>query len=106
MSWKDGFEYRENKFQVVLVFIDWQIASTYRNSLPISVVRTLRGFTQANGKLALILQNYKPEPQPLIYLETMPWFVQFYLHTLQAQVDGQVRGKSWKGIYYGPRCSR
>ncbi|KAF5360885.1 hypothetical protein D9756_004535 [Leucocoprinus leucothites] len=75
MQWQDGFQY----------------PSILNNSLPVSVTRTLRGFTQASGKLSLVLKNRRSTPQELIYLETMPWFIQFYLHTLQTRIDGHLR---------------
>ena len=30
----------------------------------------------------------------VIYVETMPWLLQFYLHTLEAQVNGTKTGLS------------
>lgn len=76
---------------------DSPIAPSYETSVPISVVRTLRGATQASGKLSLVISNHRSTPQSLVYLETMPWLVQFQLHTLQARVDGRIRGEqiSW-----------
>ncbi|KXN82279.1 GPI transamidase component PIG-T [Leucoagaricus sp. SymC.cos] len=78
----------------------YHLADVYDVSLPVSVTRTLRGFTQANGILSLVLRNHKQEPQQLIYLETMPWFIQFYLHTLQARVEGRIRDDIVSDITY------
>ena len=64
----------------------------------ISVRRTLKGTSQAEAQLTLVVTNNLPVQVSTGYLETMPWHLQFYLHTLQASVNGAARGKS---IYYG-----
>lgn len=92
MHWQGDFQYRTYGSFVVYCLLTY-ISATIQPVAPISVVRTLRGFSQANGKLSLVLRNHQPVPQSLIYLETMPWLVQFYLHTLQARVEGHLRGK-------------
>ena len=56
------------------------------NSL--SVQRTLRGSSQARGRLSVIVKNHHATPLHVLYLETMPWHVQFYLHTMKIHVDG------------------
>ena len=55
--------------------------------LPISVDRTLKGTSQAAGHLSLTISNRLPNTDmKVIYLETMPWYLQFYLHTMRAEV--------------------
>ncbi|KAF7767876.1 hypothetical protein Agabi119p4_7119 [Agaricus bisporus var. burnettii] len=78
----------------------FQYSPSYETSVPISVVRTLRGATQASGKLSLVISNHRSTPQSLVYLETMPWLVQFQLHTLHARVDGRIRDDVISNISY------
>ncbi|KAK0473320.1 GPI transamidase component PIG-T [Armillaria luteobubalina] len=52
-------------------------------SIPISVRRTLRGASQDRGQLSLVIKNNAPSSLQVFYLETMPWIVQFYLHTMR-----------------------
>ncbi|KAF8340802.1 GPI transamidase component PIG-T [Amanita rubescens] len=55
--------------------------------LPISVDRTLKGTSQAAGHLSLTVSNRLPNTDlKVIYLETMPWYLQFYLHTMHSEV--------------------
>jgi phosphatidylinositol glycan class T len=54
----------------------------------ISVKRTLRGSSQAWGQLETVITNESPVMVQVIYVETMPWLLQFYLHTLEARVNG------------------
>lgn len=55
---------------------------------PLSVQRTLKGSSQDRGQLSLVIINHEPTTVYARYLETMPWLVQFYLHTLQARAKG------------------
>ncbi|KAK0185635.1 Gpi16 subunit GPI transamidase component [Armillaria mellea] len=56
-------------------------------SIPISVRRTLRGASQDRGQLSLVIKNNGPSSLQVFYLETMPWIVQFYLHTMRVDSD-------------------
>ncbi|KAK0244622.1 Gpi16 subunit GPI transamidase component [Armillaria nabsnona] len=56
-------------------------------SMPISVRRTLRGASQDRGQLSLVIKNNAPSSLQVFYLETMPWIVQFYLHTMRVSSD-------------------
>jgi GPI-anchor transamidase subunit T len=60
------------------------------NSL--SVQRTLRGSSQARGQLSVVVKNHHSAPMHILYLETMPWHVQFFLHTMKIHVDGLRKG--------------
>ena len=62
------------------------------DSNPISVKRTLRGSSQAWGQLEAVIINQSPATVQVIYVETMPWLLQFYLHTLEARVNGTRTG--------------
>ncbi len=60
----------------------------------VSVRRSLKGTSQAEAQLTLVVTNNLPVTVSTGYLETMPWHLQFYLHTLQVSVDGVARGES------------
>lgn len=58
----------------------------------LSVQRTLRGSSQARGQLSVIVKNHSNSVLRVVYLETMPWLVQFYLHTLDIRINGVREG--------------
>ncbi|KIK70817.1 hypothetical protein GYMLUDRAFT_32877 [Collybiopsis luxurians FD-317 M1] len=66
--------------------------------VPFSVQRKLLGPTQDRGKLSIVVTNNQDEQLQLLYLETMPWIIQFYLHT--ARVDSEHRDNSISNISY------
>ena len=43
--------------------------------------------------MRVTIQNNREHDVELLYLETMPWLVTFYLHTLALTVGGARRGK-------------
>ncbi|KAI0727123.1 Gpi16 subunit GPI transamidase component [Fomitopsis betulina] len=68
----------------------------------ISVHRTLHGASQHAGRLALSVTNNHNTELQAGYLETLPWLLQFYLHTLHAEIDSQPRDDLVKLISYTP----
>ena len=58
----------------------------------ISVRRSLKGVNQADAQFTLIVTNNRAEQVRTGYLETMPWLLQFYLHSLRVLSDGVPRG--------------
>lgn len=56
---------------------------------PLSVSRWLTGHGQERGGLRVLLTNTSPSPLEIVYLESLPWFMKPYLHTLQATVQGK-----------------
>jgi hypothetical protein len=52
----------------------------------IIVHRTLHGSTQSHGVLAVRLTNPGAVIAEVAYLETLPWIVQLYVHTLRVSV--------------------
>ncbi len=48
--------------------------------------RQLQG-SQAYGKLIVDIRNYQNETVVIQWLETMPWFISYYLHTLKATLN-------------------
>ncbi|KAF6749392.1 GPI transamidase component GPI16 [Ephemerocybe angulata] len=71
-------------------------------STPLSVQRTLKESSQAHGQLSVVLKNHESYPIQAVYLETMPWIVQFYLHTLTATVDGHPYSSAFSNLSYIP----
>ncbi|KAJ6579120.1 Gpi16 subunit GPI transamidase component [Mycena vulgaris] len=69
---------------------------------PLSIQRTLHGSSQDRGQLSVSITNTGPAAVQAAYLETMPWIVQFYLHTLVLRVDGLPRPDLLHNISYTP----
>ncbi|KAF4577470.1 Subunit of the glycosylphosphatidylinositol transamidase complex-like protein [Pleurotus pulmonarius] len=88
MRWPSGFQYPLGSASVPLV--------------PLALQRTLTGASQANGHLAVRVQNRLDEELRVVYLETMPWLVQFYVHTLSATVDGRKHAGLISNVSYIP----
>jgi len=68
----------------------------------ISVQRTLRGSSQSRGHLTAVITNNNPTELQIIYLETVPWLLQFYLHTLKTFCDGVARADLISVMAYTP----
>ncbi|TFK22012.1 Gpi16 subunit GPI transamidase component [Coprinopsis marcescibilis] len=82
---------------------DHLAASSTREPLTsLSLQRTLRESSQLDGHLTVSLTNHKDTSTDVLYLETMPWIVQFYLHTLVATVEGRVKVDAVSNISYIP----
>jgi phosphatidylinositol glycan class T len=73
----------------------------HHSSVPLSVQRTLRGSSQARGQLSIVITNNWLTELHVIYLETMPWLLQFYLHTLRIHSDDDVPCGAQTG-FFGP----
>lgn len=59
---------------------------------PFSAQRTLFGSSQAYGQLNVVVTNNRDVDIYALYLETMPWLIQFYLHTMEVRIGGVRRG--------------
>jgi phosphatidylinositol glycan class T len=57
----------------------------------LTAVRSLRGSDQTRGGLTVHITNYLENPQRVYYVETMPWIIKFYLHTLATSIDSEPR---------------
>ncbi|KAJ7686274.1 GPI transamidase component PIG-T [Mycena rosella] len=64
--------------------------------------RILRGSGQALGTVSVVIVNNGAHEVEALYLETMPWIVQIYLHTLCASVEGRPRDDLVHNILYIP----
>ncbi|KAH8832907.1 Gpi16 subunit GPI transamidase component [Flagelloscypha sp. PMI_526] len=70
--------------------------------VPVSIRRTLSGTTQDRGQLSILLNNHLNEEIKIRWLETMPWFATFYLHTIQTTVNGHKTNGLVSQITYFP----
>ncbi|EAU80935.2 GPI transamidase component GPI16 [Coprinopsis cinerea okayama7 len=91
------------------IAMEWAInfdhLAAARNQKPqtsLSVQRTLKERSQLNGQLSVSLTNHDETTLEVLYLETMPWIVQFYLHTLVPRVNGVVQNEAVSNISYIP----
>ncbi|THH31595.1 hypothetical protein EUX98_g2584 [Antrodiella citrinella] len=69
---------------------------------PISVQRTLKGSIQSQGRLSVVITNHLPITLQTSYLETMPWLLQFFLHSLQTFHNGVSRDDLVSIVSYTP----
>ena len=87
---------------------------TAQSPLPLPLLYAERSFTghgQERGGVQALLTNPSLHTAiEFIYLESLPWFMKPYLHTLKAQVSRQKHGASQssiiKDIYYKPAVDR
>ncbi|GJE92588.1 Gpi16 subunit GPI transamidase component [Phanerochaete sordida] len=64
--------------------------------------RRLSGSDQYKGQLSVVLTNKAPHEVKTSYLETMPWLLQFYLHSLRVVCDGIPRDDLVSIVSYTP----
>lgn len=98
------FELTETKDYDMFIITD-----NTRDTLPvkqseISVSRSLTGYGQDKGGSRTVFKNKSSSPIRLIYLETLPWFMRTYLHTLKVQ--GAPASEVVQSIYYKPEIDR
>lgn len=67
---------------------------------PLHASRQITGYGQERGGMHIQLRNPHPYAQRIVYLESLPWFLRPYMHTLQ--VNGGVVEK----MYYKPLLDR
>ncbi|CAK5270079.1 unnamed protein product [Mycena citricolor] len=70
--------------------------------IPLSIRRTLEGPTQDHGRLSVHMVNEGPNVIHTAYLETMPWIIQFYLHTMTVRLNGMPRNDLVHNFSYIP----
>jgi hypothetical protein len=106
IKWLEAFTYRMFDLSALDKFASsnvCSIAQSYNPSSspgskftielpPFSVQRTLFGSSQAYGQLSVVVTNNRDVDTYALYLETMPWLIQFYLHTMEVHVSGVRRG--------------
>ncbi|KIP02943.1 hypothetical protein PHLGIDRAFT_130443 [Phlebiopsis gigantea 11061_1 CR5-6] len=67
-----------------------------------TVRRTLKGSDQYKGHLSVVITNHLMSELQTSYLETMPWLLQFYLHSLRVEHDGVSRDDLVSIVSYTP----
>ncbi|OTB01890.1 hypothetical protein M426DRAFT_323114 [Hypoxylon sp. CI-4A] len=71
--------------------------------------RTFTGHGYERGGVRTILTNPSPDTEvEFVYMESLPWFMRIYLHTLTTHIDGVSTPKNdvIKEIYYRPALDR
>ncbi|KAI8391522.1 GPI transamidase component PIG-T [Radiomyces spectabilis] len=75
----------------------------------ISAQRYFTGYGQERGGLRITIENRNEhESVPMIYYDSIPWFLKFYLHTLEVDVIGNTTDKDdiIQEMYYQPAIDR
>ncbi|KAF8850118.1 GPI transamidase-like protein component Gpi16 [Acephala macrosclerotiorum] len=68
--------------------------------------RSFIGYGQERGGVQAILTNPSPtESVDFVYMESLPWFMKLYLHTLKAKINGQDEPVIQE-MYYRPALDR
>lgn len=68
--------------------------------------RTFIGYGQERGGVQAILTNPSTtEEVEFVYMESLPWFMKLYLHTLQVRINGK-EADIVKEMYYRPALDR
>lgn len=76
---------------------------------PLYAERSFTGYGQERGGVQTILTNPSPDKEvEFVYMESLPWFMRIYLHTLQARLDGQngADNSLIQEVYYRPAVDR
>jgi len=71
--------------------------------------RSYTGHGAERGGVRTILSNPDPDREvEFVYMESLPWFMRIYLHTLKAQLAGGATGQNdvIQEIYYRPALDR
>jgi phosphatidylinositol glycan class T len=73
----------------------------------LTAARAINGHGQERGSVQAVITNPSPHSVSLVYLESLPWFMKPYLHTLRASIPG---APAWtnpiKETYYRPAVDR
>ncbi|XXG95810.1 Subunit of the glycosylphosphatidylinositol transamidase complex-like protein [Hypoxylon texense] len=71
--------------------------------------RSFTGHGYERGGVRTILTNPSPDTEvEFVYMESLPWFMRIYLHTLKTHIDGESRSSQdvIEEIYYRPALDR
>lgn len=87
-----------------------QVGSILRPETPsLYAERSFTGYGQERGGVQTILRNPSPDKEvEFVYMESLPWFMRIYLHTLQARLDGSSADQASliDEVYYRPALDR
>lgn len=56
----------------------------------LSISRQITGYGQERGGMHTIISNPHPHPLRIVYLESLPWFLRPYIHTLELLGDAKL----------------
>ncbi|KAK4506515.1 hypothetical protein PRZ48_000247 [Zasmidium cellare] len=62
--------------------------------------RQMTGYGQERGGMHIVITNPHPHSQRVVYLESLPWFLRPYMHTLA------ISGATIENMYYTPAIDR
>jgi len=69
--------------------------------------RSFAGYGQERGGVRTILTNPSlTDAADFVYMESLPWFMKLYLHTLEANINSVPRADLIKEMYYRPALDR
>lgn len=70
--------------------------------------RYFTGYGQERGGLRITIHNRnKLSPMPVIYYDSVPWFLKLYLHTLKVEIIGNHSANDViQQMYYQPAIDR
>lgn len=71
--------------------------------------RSFTGYGQEHGGVQTILRNPSDIDVEFVYMESLPWFMRIYLHTITARISDSSSSNSTdliKQIYYRPALDR
>lgn len=73
---------------------------------PLHAARSINGHGQERGSVQAVIRNpSETESVEFVYLESLPWFMKPYLHTLRARIDVSSENPI-KETYYRPALDR
>jgi phosphatidylinositol glycan class T len=73
---------------------------------PLTAARSINGHGQERGSIQAVITNPSPtDPVQFVYLESLPWFMKPYLHTLRARISNSDENPI-KETYYRPAVDR
>ncbi|TKA67062.1 hypothetical protein B0A55_10408 [Friedmanniomyces simplex] len=83
-----------------------------QNQPPLYASRQITGFGQERGGMHAVIRNPHPDQQRIVYLESLPWFLRPYMHTLKVQShptnshDKPTMDVKLEKMYYTPALDR
>lgn len=74
---------------------------------PLYAARSINGHGQERGSVQAVITNPSTTSAvQLVYLESLPWFMKPYLHTLRASISGSSSSNPIEETYYRPAVDR
>lgn len=74
------------------------------SKVPVYASRSLTGYGQDKGQSRINFKNPTNETVKILYLESLPWFMRVYLHSIT--VNGAEKDQIIQNIYYLPEVDR